>query len=108
MLQKHIPSILAQGSEFASMKVRDKAELAILARIKSVDAVKECIPKVNEKKGQVSKVQIKPICLITGYMFQVMNEEELNNEGIKEDLEKVLKTIPSYFDIMLMNIMQLA
>lgn len=37
-----------------------------------------------------------------------MNEEELNNQGIKEDLEKVLKTIPSYFDIILMNIMQLA
>lgn len=41
-------------------------------------------------------------------MFEVMNEEELNNQGIKEDLEKVLKTIPSYFDIILMNIMQLA
>lgn len=41
-------------------------------------------------------------------MFEVMNEEELNNEGVKEDLEKVLKTIPSYFDIILMNIMQLA
>jgi hypothetical protein len=33
------------------MKVRSKEELQILKKIKEMDAVKEAIPKANEKRG---------------------------------------------------------
>jgi len=34
-------------------------------------------------------------------MHGLLSDGELANEGIKKDLEKILRTIPSYFDIML-------
>jgi hypothetical protein len=107
MLMKHIPGILAHSFEFASMKVRSKDELEILKRIKENEQVKEAIPtaKQEEKKGPV---QVKPICLIMGYMLDIIDKKDLENEGIAKDLEQILRTVPSYFDIMLQQIMMLS
>jgi hypothetical protein len=87
------------------MKVRSKDELKILMRIKQDERVKEAIPK---KKDDRPEVQVKPICLLMGYMFDLLEESDLQNEGIKQDLENILKTIPSFFDIMLTQTMTLA
>jgi len=51
MLMKHIPGILAYSVEFSQMKVRSKEELDILKKIKETEAVKEAIPKANDKRG---------------------------------------------------------
>jgi hypothetical protein len=107
MLMKHIPGILAHSYEFSAMKVRSKEELEILKKIKEYDQVKEAIPsaKQEEKKGPV---QVKPICLIMGYMYDIIDKKDLDNEGIAKDLELILRTVPSYFDIMLQQIMMLS
>jgi hypothetical protein len=34
MVEKHIPGILAQSTEFTNMKVRSKSELELLKRLK--------------------------------------------------------------------------
>ena len=80
------------------MKVRDEAELNILKRIKSNDQVKEAIPKPSEKKAAI---QVKPICLLVGYMNDILKEEELNHGELRKDLENILRAIPSYIDIIL-------
>jgi len=107
MLMKHIPGILAHSYEFSQMKVRSKDELEILKRIKELDEVKEAIPtaKQDAKKGAV---QVKPICLIMGYMYNIIEKKDLDNEGIAKDLEKILRTVPSYFDIMLQQVMMMS
>jgi len=104
MIGKQIPGILAQSNEFAAMKVKSQDELAILKRIRAFDQVKEAIPKSTEKR----QIQVKPICLLVGYMHDILNSDDLSNEGIKKDLENILRTIPSYFDIMLSQTMVLA
>ena len=98
ILGKHIPAILAHSTEFCQMKVKNKEEFEILKRIKTFEEVKEAIPKAAPNKNPV---QVKPICLLMGYMYDILNEEDLANEGIKADLEKILRAIPSYIDIML-------
>jgi len=99
MIDKHIPGILAHSHEFANMKVRSKDELEVLKRIKQEDKVKDAIPKPNEKKG--TAVQVKPICLLMGYMYNILEEQDTNIETISNDLEVILRSIPSYIDIML-------
>lgn len=98
MLGKHIPGILAHSAEFSNLKVRSKEELEILKRIKNNDEVKEAIPKSNEKRPPV---QVKPVCLLTGHMYGLLNESDMQNEGIKSDIDIILRSIPSYIDIML-------
>lgn len=98
MIGKQIPGILAHSFEFSNMKVRSKDELEMLKRIKSHDEVKEAIPKPNEKRPAV---QVKPICLLMGYMYNLLEQSDLDNPGIKKDLEDILRTIPSFFDILL-------
>ena len=105
MLGKHIPAILAHSTEFCQMKVKNKEEFEILKRIKTFEEVKEAIPKAAPNK---TPVQVKPICLLMGYMYDILNEEDLANEGIKADLEKILRAIPSYIDIMLSQTMMLS
>ena len=107
MLMKHIPGVLAHSYEFSQMKVRSKDELEILKRIKELDEVKEAIPtaKQDAKKGPV---QVKPICLIMGYMYNIIEKKDLDNEGIAKDLEQILRTVPSYFDIMLQQVMMMS
>lgn len=104
MIGKQIPGILAQSIEFAAMKVKSQDELAILKRIRAFDQVKEAIPKSTEKR----QIQVKPICLLVGHMHDILNDDDLSNEGIRKDLENILRTIPSYFDIMLGQTMVLA
>jgi len=99
MTGKHIPALLATSAEFTKMKVRNKEELAILQRIKGNDAVKDYI-KPN--------VQVKPVCLLVGYMFDLLKEDDFKNEGIKQDLENILKGFPSYMDIMLQQTLMLS
>lgn len=41
-------------------------------------------------------------------MNNLLNDEELANEGLKKDLELILKSIPSYMDIMLQQTMMLS
>jgi len=80
----------------------------ILKKIKELDQVKEAIPsaKQDAKKGPV---QVKPICLIMGYMYGIIEKKDLlENEGIAKDLEIILRTVPSYFDIMLQQIMMMS
>jgi hypothetical protein len=43
-----------------------------------------------------------------GYMYGIMGDEEHQMEGIAEDLEKILRAIPSYIDIMLSQTMMLS
>lgn len=87
------------------MKVRSKDELSVLSRIKMNEEVKEAIPKQKEGKPPV---QVKPICLLMGYMYGLLTEEDLNIESIKIDLENILRAIPSFIDIMLSQTMMLA
>jgi len=105
MLGKQIPGMFAQAVEFSAMKVRSKDELAILSRIKMNDNVKEAIPK--QKPGR-APVQVKPICLLMGYMYGLLKDEDMDLEGIKQDLEDILRSIPSYMDIMLSQTMMLS
>ena len=65
------------------MKVRSKEELEILKRIKNKEEVKEAIPKADKKPP----VQVKPICLLMAYMYDIFEESDFENVGIKEDLE---------------------
>jgi len=36
-----------------------------------------------------------------GYMYDILDKDALDNEGIAKDLELILRTVPSFFDIML-------
>jgi hypothetical protein len=56
------------------MKVRSKDELAVLMRIKQDERVKEAIPK--NKEGH-PPVQVKPICLLMGYMYGLLEEDDM-------------------------------
>ena len=51
MSTKQIPGILAHSTEFSAMRVRNEEEFNILKKIRSVDIVKESIPKVKAKKN---------------------------------------------------------
>lgn len=105
MLGKQIPGILAQTVEFSAMKVKSKDELSVLQRIKMSDDVKEAIPK---QKTDKPPVQAKPICLLMGYMHNLLKDEDYQIESIKADLEVILKSIPSFMDIMLQQTMMLS
>jgi len=41
-------------------------------------------------------------------MYDLLDKEDYADEGIKADLEKILKTIPSFLDILLTQTMTLA
>ena len=43
-----------------------------------------------------------------GYMYDLFKEEDMALEDVQKDLEKVLKAIPSFMDIMLSQTMMLA
>ena len=98
MIGKQIPGILARSLEFMAMKVRSPEELQILKRIKGDERVKEAIPKQTDK---TEALQVKPICLLTGYMYGLLKDSDHENEGINKDLEFILKILPSYLEIML-------
>ena len=43
-----------------------------------------------------------------GYMYNIIEKKDLDNEGIAKDLEQILRTVPSYFDIMLQQVMMMS
>jgi len=98
MIGKHIPSILSYSMEFSRMKVRNQKEFDLLKRIKSKDEVKDAIPKQNPNKPPL---QVKSICLLMAYMHNLLTEEEKQNPDIAADIDTILRTIPSFIDIML-------
>jgi hypothetical protein len=105
MIGKHIPSILSYSSEFSRMKVRNQKEFELLKRIKAKDEVKDAIPKQNPNKPPL---QVKSICLLMAHMHNLLTDEEKQNSDIAPDLDKILRTIPSYIDIMLSQTMMLS
>lgn len=105
MIGKHIPSILSYSTEFSRMKVRNKDEFELLKRIKAKEEVKDAIPKQSPNKPPI---QVKSICLLMGHMHDLLTEEDRKNPEIAADLDKILKTIPSYIDIMLSQTMMLS
>lgn len=107
MLGKQIPVVFAHSHEFSKMTVRNQDEFNVLKRIKAEEHVKDVIPKQgkNDKKPQV---QVKPIVLLMGYMYNLLTEEDMKDEGLKKDLEVILRAIPSYIDIMLTQTMMLS
>ena len=68
MQLKHIPGIFARSVEFSRMKVKSKEELAVFLRIKKFDEIKECLP---------NGVEVKPVCLLLGFMNDLFTKEEL-------------------------------
>ena len=42
---------------------------------------------------------MKPICLLLGYLYKLLSEEEIKNPKLAKDLEKIMKFIPHYIDI---------
>ena len=113
MTGKQIPGILAQSQELSRMRVKSELELKVLQRVRGNEAVKEALPKVPAKKDakdnkEQPNIQVKPICLLVGYMNNLLTDEELANEGLKKDLEVILRSIPSYMDIMLTQTMMLS
>jgi len=106
MLGKHIPVIIAHAIELRQMKVKSKQEFDVLTKYKSMDVIKEVIPKQNDPRFSV---QVKPICLIIAYMYDILDQEDIDKcPTIKEDLEKILKMMPSFIDILLNQTMELA
>ena len=87
------------------MKVKSKDELAVLTRIKQNDEVKEAIPKQRQDRPQI---QVKSICLLVAYMHGKINDDDFKIETIREDLEQILRSIPSFMEILLSQTMQLA
>jgi len=69
------------------------------------EEVKEAIPK---QKPDRPPVQVKPICLLKGHMLKLLTEEDLAIESVRNDLETILRAIPSFMDIMLSQTMMLA
>lgn len=105
MTGKQIPGMMAHSVEFSKIKVKSKEELDILMKIKNCSEVKDSIPKDRPNQP---KVNVKPICLLMGYMYDLFEEEDYKLETVKEDLEIILRAIPSYMDIMLTQTMSLA
>lgn len=104
MLAKHMPNILSKTVELRGLKVKSKEEFDILNKIKTADEVKEMIPKAPkgpDGKPVPGAIHVKAITLIVGYMFDLFEEKDKELPSIKEDLEKILKTMPSYIDILL-------
>lgn len=101
---KAIPGVLGQGEEFVNMKVRSKKEFEFMQSIKSNPEIKPAIPKQTEGERAV---QVKPICLLMAYMQGSLDEKALQEYGLKEDLETILRAMPSYLDILLEEAMTL-
>ena len=105
MVDKHIPGILSYSLEFSRISVKNQEELEILKKIKQLDKVKEALPKPTEKR---KIVHVKPICLLMGYMYDILEDSDLKVGSIGDDLDLILRSIPSFMDILLQQTMGLA
>jgi hypothetical protein len=88
MIYKNCPVILACSFEFQGMKVKSPKEQQVLTAIKTDDALKELIPKLNGKMGD--QMSMHALCLILAYMLR-MNELD---ESTQENLDYILSKAP--------------
>lgn len=98
IIGKKIPGILGQGEEFVKMKVRNQQELDLMKQIRASPFVGETMPQSIEGRT----IQIKPICLLVAYMCGMIKPDpHSKQESLGTDLECILRTIPSYLDIII-------
>ena len=91
------------------MRCNSEAEFAILDKFKKREECREIIPK--ESKDKKRNINVKPIILLVAYMFDFLSElsdKEKEELGINEDIDTILRAIPSYIDIMLSQTMMLS
>lgn len=82
------------------MRVRTKEELAVCKRLRENEKIKQYIPKINNPR--FPEVQVKPIVLLAGFLHGVLDEEkDLAVGDLNEDLNKILKDIPTLMEIIL-------
>jgi len=108
MIGQKIPGILAQGEEFAKMKVRNKDELQMLANLKNMPIIQATVPEPIKGRD----VFMKPICILMAYMCGMLQSQPENavkstEENIFTDLEVILRAVPSYLDIMIEECLKL-
>jgi len=99
-----IPVLLGQGEEFSSMKVGSKQELELMKKIRNNQKIKEAIPETGPDERAI---QIKPVCLLMGYIYGLLTEDELNNPKLVEDIFTIMRTMPSYITIIIQECMTL-
>lgn len=104
MIGAKIPVILGQGEEFSAMKVGSKDELELMKKIRNNPKVKGAIPEVGPDERAI---QIKPVCLLMGYIYGLLSKEELNNPKLMQDIFTIMRTMPSYINIIIAECMTL-
>ena len=104
MVGSKIPAILGQGEDFESMKVGSKEELQMMMQIKNHEKVKGAIPEEN---ADGRAVQVKPVCLLMGYIYDILTKEQLDDPKIMQDIFTIMRTLPSYITIMIQECMTL-
>jgi hypothetical protein len=97
---KRIPGMLQFSSEFQAMRVRTKDELAVCKRLREHEKIKQYIPKINNPR--FPEVQVKPIVLLAGFLHGILDEEkDLKVGDLNDDLDRILKVIPSLIEIII-------
>ena len=67
-------------------------------QIKASPLVEAAIPKETGDRP----VQIKPICLLMAYLCGLNSQPQLDGDTqLREDLESILRALPSYVDILI-------
>jgi hypothetical protein len=111
VLGKKVPGILCQGLELEKVKVRSKAELQRLSKLKNLPLMQQSLPPLqtvsyDEKEKQI---QVKPVLLLLAYMYDILDEHfDREDPLLQRDLEVILRSIPSYLDILVMLTIYLA
>lgn len=80
-------------------------------RLKQLDEVKASIPQVKSVMvgDEEVAIQVKPVCLLMAYMLDNVDDYFDSEEAeFQKDLEKILRAIPSYLDILIMITIALA
>ena len=86
------------------MKVGSKEELALMKKIRNNEKVMKAIPEVGPDERPI---QIKPVCLLMGYIYGILSQEELANPKLMQDIFTIMKTVPSYCTIIIWECMTL-
>lgn len=87
------------------MRVSSQEELTVCKRLKSLDAVKGFIPM---KREGMPEIQVKPIVILVAHMYGLFNEGEMEVGKIRENLDSILKTMPSLMEILLEQTLMLS
>lgn len=86
------------------MKVASKKELDLMMKIRNHKKVQGAIP---DQRADGKPVQIKPVCLLMGYVYGLLTNDELSDPKIMKDIFNIMRTIPSYITIMIGECMTL-